>query len=98
MRYFKDIFSSTNSPIPDDLNSLITNSISPKQHDNLCCIPTTLGIKDIVSCMKNGKSPGPCGFITCFFKRYWYIIANDVILAIKHFFRNGNMLKSLNHT
>nr|GEX26635.1 hypothetical protein [Tanacetum cinerariifolium] len=33
-----------------------------------------------------------------FFKEAWNIIANDVYLAVSEFFRNGTLLKEINHT
>ncbi|GJZ80021.1 putative RNA-directed DNA polymerase, eukaryota, reverse transcriptase zinc-binding domain protein [Tanacetum coccineum] len=40
----------------------------------------------------------PDGYMAAFFKEAWEFIANDVIKAVQEFFRNGNLLKELNHT
>ncbi|GJZ72898.1 hypothetical protein Tco_0637044 [Tanacetum coccineum] len=40
----------------------------------------------------------PDGFTAAFFKEAWNIIANDVYLAVREFFRNGTLLKEINHT
>nr|GFC99547.1 putative RNA-directed DNA polymerase, eukaryota, reverse transcriptase zinc-binding domain protein [Tanacetum cinerariifolium] len=55
-------------------------------------------IKDALFSIEDDKSPGPDGFTAAFFKEAWTIIADDVINAIGEFFRNGNILKELNHT
>nr|GEV14517.1 hypothetical protein [Tanacetum cinerariifolium] len=55
-------------------------------------------IKDALFSIGDDKSPGPDGFTAVFFKEAWTIIVDDVINAIGEFFRNGNILKELNHT
>ena len=42
------------------------------------------------------KSPGPNGFNGFFYQKYWEIVRNDVIEAVKGFFRTGRMLRELN--
>ncbi|GJX32451.1 hypothetical protein Tco_0242306 [Tanacetum coccineum] len=48
--------------------------------------------------MGDDKSPGLDGYTACFFKADWEVVADDVTNAICEFFRNGNLLKELNHT
>ncbi|GJY25759.1 putative RNA-directed DNA polymerase [Tanacetum coccineum] len=55
-------------------------------------------VKDAMFSMGDDKSPGPDGFTAAFFKEAWSIIGNDVIAAVREFFRNGTILKELNHT
>nr|GEV36108.1 RNA-directed DNA polymerase, eukaryota, reverse transcriptase zinc-binding domain protein [Tanacetum cinerariifolium] len=42
------------------------------------------------------KSPGPDGFSFGFFRRYWDIVASDVVAAVKHFFDSGVFPKGCN--
>ena len=44
------------------------------------------------------KAPGTDGFNAYFFRKTWHILGEDVILAIKHFFSSGHLLKELNAT
>ncbi|GKC83759.1 hypothetical protein Tco_1139476, partial [Tanacetum coccineum] len=55
-------------------------------------------IKNAMFSMGNEKSPGPDGFTAAFFKEAWDIVGKDVILAVREFFINGNLLKEMNHT
>ncbi|GJX41809.1 hypothetical protein Tco_0256799 [Tanacetum coccineum] len=55
-------------------------------------------VKDAIFSIGDDKSPGPDGFTAAFFKEAWNIIANDVYLAVREFFRNGTLLKEINHT
>ncbi|GJX01649.1 reverse transcriptase zinc-binding domain-containing protein [Tanacetum coccineum] len=45
-------------------------------------------VKDAIFSIGDDKSPGPDGFTAAFFKEAWNIIANDVYLAVREFFRN----------
>ncbi|GJW60795.1 zinc knuckle CX2CX4HX4C containing protein [Tanacetum coccineum] len=59
---------------------------------------TNKEIKDAMFSIGDDKSPGPDGFTAAFFKEAWSIIENDVSFAVREFFRNGTLLKELNHT
>ncbi|GJY93449.1 putative RNA-directed DNA polymerase [Tanacetum coccineum] len=59
---------------------------------------TTQEVKEALFSMGDDKSPGPDGYTACFFKTAWDVVADDVTNAICEFFRNGNLLKELNHT
>ncbi|GJU20601.1 polypyrimidine tract-binding protein homolog 2 isoform X1 [Tanacetum coccineum] len=59
---------------------------------------TNQEVKDAIFSMGNGKSPGPDGYTTTFFKEDWDVVANDVTKAVQEFFTNGKLLKELNHT
>ncbi|GKD35365.1 hypothetical protein Tco_1250874 [Tanacetum coccineum] len=59
---------------------------------------TAQEVKEALFSMGNDKSPGPDGYTAAFFKEAWDVVANDVTNAICEFFRNGTLLKELNHT
>ena len=48
--------------------------------------------------MNPDKAPGPDGFSTSFFQKFWHIVGDDVTLANSSFFDGGRLLKELNHT
>ncbi|GJV66022.1 putative reverse transcriptase domain, reverse transcriptase zinc-binding domain protein [Tanacetum coccineum] len=55
-------------------------------------------IKDALFSIGDDKSPGPDGFSAAFFKEAWIVIGQDIYNAVREFFRNGTMLKEINHT
>ncbi|GKE63593.1 hypothetical protein Tco_1513960, partial [Tanacetum coccineum] len=55
-------------------------------------------IKEAIFSMGNDKSLGSDGYAAVFFKEAWDIVSNDVTMAVKEFFTNGNLLKEVNHT
>nr|GFA35420.1 putative RNA-directed DNA polymerase, eukaryota, reverse transcriptase zinc-binding domain protein [Tanacetum cinerariifolium] len=55
-------------------------------------------VKTAIFSMGNDKAPGLDGFTAAFFKEAWNVIAIDVTHAVREFFRNGTLLKELNHT
>lgn len=60
-------------------------------------IPNEEVIQKNVFSMGNDKSPGPNGLSPFLFKFYWEIIKAKVIYVVKFFFREGYMIKPLNH-
>jgi len=53
-------------------------------------------IKQALFQMGDVKAPRPDGFTAKFFKSAWDIVGKDVCLAVREFFTNGKLLKSLN--
>lgn len=48
--------------------------------------------------MQGNKSLGPDGMTLIFYKRFWNIIGKDLIMAVQHFFEEGKLSKTTNHT
>ncbi|OMP12130.1 reverse transcriptase [Corchorus capsularis] len=44
------------------------------------------------------KAPGPDGYNGWFYQRYWKIVCDSVIKAVKCFFTSGHLLKEINKT
>nr|GEZ43896.1 RNA-directed DNA polymerase, eukaryota [Tanacetum cinerariifolium] len=50
-------------------------------------------IKRVVWDCGTDKAPGPDGFTFGFYRRFWYLIDNDMYAAVKHFFIHGEIPK-----
>lgn len=48
--------------------------------------------------MHPSKAPGEDGLTPLYFQHYWNLIGSDVCNAISHFFKEGRMLRNINHT
>lgn len=78
----------------DLLSSIISESdnellVSPISHDE---------IKEAMFDYAPDKSPGLDEFPPFLFQKYWSLVGNSVIRAVKAFFHYGNILKEINHT
>lgn len=80
------------------LNGLFEHKVSPDSHPSLERIPSRAEIKEVLFSIPSGKSPGPDGFPSDFFKICWDLVGNDICAAIQHFFQTGHLLKEWNAT
>ncbi|XP_011101679.1 uncharacterized protein LOC105179730 [Sesamum indicum] len=72
--------------------------LSPEHTADLCRAVTPLEVKDVIFHISDNKAPGPDGYSSCFFKKAWDIVGDQVCRAVLDFFRSGRMLRQLNHT
>lgn len=72
-------------------------SISEEQSQVLCRDFTDAEIRAVLDAIGNDKSPGPDGFSALFLKKAWAIVGEFVLAAVKEVFRNGQLLKQINH-
>ena len=92
------MFQSDSPLIPQDLEGLMPPCISLKENIKLVHIPDMEEIKAMIWELNPMKAPGPDGLHGLFFKKYWSIVGSQVFIANESFFREGWMLKELNHT
>ena len=85
-RYFLDNFSSlynTSHPqFPENLESLIQPFVIDQDNLELCRVPSRDEIKKVVFGMKALKAPGPDGFLVLFYKHYWDIVGDQLMLVV----------------
>ncbi|KAL2224581.1 UNVERIFIED_CONTAM: Retrovirus-related Pol polyprotein from type-2 retrotransposable element R2DM [Sesamum indicum] len=72
--------------------------LSSELTDELCREVTAMEVKDAIFNINDNKAPGPDGYSSCFFKKAWNVVGDQVCRAVLDFFRNGRMLRQLNHT
>lgn len=96
--YYKLLFQSSNPILDKDLERLIKPTITLEQNAEMPKIPSSEKVKDVVFNMAPTKAPGPDGMSAIFFQHYWEIVGRDMVFMVKNFFRQGHMLRELNHT
>ncbi|GJW07864.1 RNA-directed DNA polymerase, eukaryota, reverse transcriptase zinc-binding domain protein [Tanacetum coccineum] len=78
------------------IQSSYPNRLSLEQRNELESEVSNEEIKQAVWDCGTEKAPGPDGFTFRFYRRFWYLIENDVYNAVKCFFRHGVTLKGCN--
>jgi hypothetical protein len=73
-------------------------SISEVENEDLTRISEINEIKEVVWEMHPLKAPGPDGFSSLFYKKYWATVSPQMVLAVQSFFKDGEFLKKLNYT
>ena len=95
---FAQLFSEEDVIFPQDLDNLITPSITEVENSELCRMPTPQEIKATIFDMNGQKSPGPDGLPALFYKKYWKIVAPNVTAAVQSFFHTGKLLPEINNS
>ena len=100
--YFQGILGSTDLPLSSatslELRALLPFRCSELQQSYLKRDVTAAEIKATLFAMPLNKSPGPDGYSVEFLRASWDIVGEDIIGAVKEFFRNGKLLKDMNTT
>ncbi|GJY42046.1 RNA-directed DNA polymerase, eukaryota, reverse transcriptase zinc-binding domain protein [Tanacetum coccineum] len=78
------------------LHSNFPNRLTSSQQSDLERDVSKDEIKRAVWDCGTDKSPGPDGFTFGFYRRFWYLIENDVYKAVSYFFLFGDIPKGAN--
>ena len=77
--FYTNLYSTTNSPNQDDINSFLNNINLPQlTEDQINSLEKPFTITEFHNALKlmpNNKSPGPDGFPAEFYKHFWNILA-----------------------
>ncbi|XP_074288389.1 uncharacterized protein LOC141613551 [Silene latifolia] len=72
---------------------------STAEHRNILSRPVTAEeVKQCLFSIPKGKSPGPDGYGSQFFRDAWEIIGDEICAAVQNFFDTGKLLTQLNAT
>jgi hypothetical protein len=77
---------------------LFSPIITKDDSHNLCSIPSESEVFQALSSLGSSKAPGPDGYTSLFYKKYWPHVSKDVLACVRHFFQHSHMLPQLNHT
>nr|GFA90292.1 RNA-directed DNA polymerase, eukaryota, reverse transcriptase zinc-binding domain protein [Tanacetum cinerariifolium] len=94
-RHFSNIFAQPDwdrVPLVDEFPRVLSSDLSR----NLEAVVSSDEIKKAIWDCGSDKTPGPDGFTLDFFKKYWLIVGNDVILAVKESFSTGSIPNGCN--
>ena len=95
---FSEVFHSSCPNVPPNLDGLIEPCISAQENNMLITMPSAEDIKRVVFEMHPLKAPGPDGMPGLFYRHYWSIVGEQLVAAVQSFFREGWLLRELNHT
>ncbi|GJW50507.1 RNA-directed DNA polymerase, eukaryota, reverse transcriptase zinc-binding domain protein, partial [Tanacetum coccineum] len=99
VKHFQNFLGTEDQVFPvEDPSNLFTKKLFNSDAVKMVEIVTDEEIKVALFDIDDDKASGPYGFTSKFFKTSWKIIKNDVIGAVKEFFRNGRMLGEINTT
>ncbi|KAL2238095.1 UNVERIFIED_CONTAM: putative mitochondrial protein [Sesamum indicum] len=97
--YYTSLLGTEAHTLPVDDGVFEWGHILTSEHTaELCREVTPLEVKDAIFHISDNKAPGPDGYSSCFFKKAWNIVGDQVCRAVLDFFRSGRMLRQLNHT
>ena len=82
----------------EDLLHCIPQLIQPIHNKQLYAIPNASKVREALFSLPADKAPGPDGFPTFFFQRFWPVIMGEVVQSIQEFFGTKSILKELNST
>ena len=95
---FSKVFHSSCPNVPPNLDGLIEPCIFAQENNMLIIVPSAEDIKRVVFEMHPVKAPRPDGMPGLFYRHYWSIVGEQLVAAVQSFFREGWLLRELNHT
>lgn len=98
MKYFENLFTASDVEGDDRVLGLVEKQISRNMNDKLLQPCTKEDIWLAVKSMAPLKAPGPDGFSTLFFQRYWHIIGDEVASFCMEFLNGRREMGDLNKT
>ncbi|XP_010666428.1 uncharacterized protein LOC104883583 [Beta vulgaris subsp. vulgaris] len=99
VEYYQSLLGSRNAVKKIEPTIIAKGSVlSTQQQMELTLNFTNEEIKNALFSIPDDKAPGMDGYSSCFFKKSSEYIGQDIIEAVKDFFRSGKILKEINVT
>jgi hypothetical protein len=96
--FFKNLYTNDRTVNPSVILDLVQGGVTDEMNGELLKEYTDQEIGDAPFQIGPLKAPGPDGFPARFFQRNWGIMKEDVIGAVKHFFKFGVIPEGINET
>jgi hypothetical protein len=96
--HFSSLFTSSGSPIKEEMLDLFEPSITVEENDVLCSIPAEEEIYEALVQSWLHQSTWPYGYTALFYKKFWPMVKFDVLNFVWSFFRDNHLLREQNHT
>lgn len=97
MNYFMDLFKAPSTLLPP-IPVVFHKVVYPLMNEWLTQHPLEEEIRTTLFAFMTGKSLGPDGFTSEFFRKLWPEVRLDVLQCVKQFFKGKPILQSSNHT
>ncbi|XP_074278418.1 uncharacterized protein LOC141602008 [Silene latifolia] len=97
--YYQVLLGSHTQTLPVQQHVVAGGPCCTEEHWLILAQPVTIEeVKQCIFSIPNGKSPGPDGYSSQFYKDTWDIIGDEVGAAVINFFEAGRLLTQVNST
>lgn len=96
--YFRNLYSSGNPVIEEDITRGIPTTIDDEINSTLTKMVTEQEIEEAAFAIHPDKAPGPDGMNAGFFRHHWSTIKESVSSHVKVFFEHNCLDPKINHT
>jgi hypothetical protein len=90
-KFFKELYIADHKVQPHIITDNVQTQISQEMNERLCKDYSDDEIGNAPFQIGPLKAPGKDGFPARFFQRHWGVFKNDIVAAVKDFFRPGVM-------
>ncbi|XP_074314061.1 uncharacterized protein LOC141649266 [Silene latifolia] len=99
LEYYQSLLGSQTGTEKVNLTVVRNGACGTDEHRNILSRPITAEeVKQCLFSIPKGKSPGPDGYGSQFFRDAWEIIGDEICAAVQNFFDTGKLLTQLNAT
>ena len=96
--YFDTLFHARTGDQMEECLDVVPNMVTEEMYEVFSGEFTVDEVKVALFQMGPTKAPGPNDMNAIFYQKFWYIVGDDVVIAVLDFLNNGNMLLEINHT